>query len=93
MRGYMAELLTKAIDKKQLDTELTKEDVEKFLEYLRAEGGLNIDNLYKSSSRRGYIDPPGAGEKVGRIAEPHKLADILNSGLANPDFYNVASMR
>jgi len=45
MRGYMSELLAKAIDKKQLDTELTKEDGEKFLEYLRAEGGLDIDDL------------------------------------------------
>jgi len=89
MRGYMAELLMKAIDKKQLDTELTKEDGEKFLEYLRAEGGLDIDNLYKASARRGYIEPPGAGEKTGKIAEPHKLADIIASGLASPEFYNV----
>ena len=89
MRGYMSELLAKAIDKKQLDTELTKEDGEKFLEYLRAEGGLDIDDLYKASSRRGFLEPPGAGEKVGKIAEPYKLADIISSGLANPDFYNV----
>lgn len=89
MRGYMAELLAKAVDKKQLDTELTKEDAEIFLEYLRAEGGLDIDNLYKASARRGYIEPPGAGEKVGRIADPYKLADIVSSGFANPDFYNV----
>ncbi|MEJ7738379.1 MAG: flavin monoamine oxidase family protein [Chitinophagaceae bacterium] len=89
MRGYMAELLAKAVDKSQLDTALTKEDGQKFLEYLRAEGGLNIDNLYKASARRGYIEPPGAGEKVGRIAEPHRLANIINSGLASPEFYNV----
>jgi len=37
MRGYMAELLYKAIDTKQLDTTLDKEDGEKLLEYLRAE--------------------------------------------------------
>lgn len=89
MRGYMSELLAKAIDRKQLDTELTKEDGEKFLEYLRAEGGLNIDDLYKASSRRGFMEAPGAGEKAGRIADPYKLADIINSGLANPEFYNV----
>ena len=89
MRGYMSELLMKAVDKKELDSALTKEDGEKLLEYLRAEGGLNIDNLYKASSRRGYTEPPGAGEKVGKIAEPHKLADILSSGFANPEFYNV----
>ena len=90
MRGYMAELLCKAIDTKQLDTSLNKEDGEKLLEYLRAEGGLNIDALYKASARRGYIESPGAGEKAGKIADPHKLADIIASGLASPEFYNVA---
>jgi monoamine oxidase len=90
MRGYLAELLCKAIDTKQLETSLTKEDAEKLLEYLRAEGGLDIDGLYKASARRGYLEPPGAGEKTGKIANPHKLADIITSGLANPEFYNVA---
>lgn len=89
MRGYMAELLAKAIDTSQLDTALSKEDGQVFLEYLRAEGGLDIDNLYKASARRGYVDPPGAGERVGRIAEPYKLAEILSSGFANAEFYNV----
>ncbi|HEY8893389.1 MAG TPA: flavin monoamine oxidase family protein [Niastella sp.] len=90
MRGYMAELLYKAIDTKQLDTTLNKEDGEKLLEYLRAEGGLDIDALYKASARRGYTQPPGAAEKTGTIANPHKLADIISSGLASPEFYNVA---
>lgn len=89
IRGYMAELLCKAIDQKQLDTALTREDSQKFLEYLRAEGGLNIDDLYKASARRGYIEHPGSGEKAGKIADPYKLADIINSGLINPEFYNV----
>lgn len=89
MRGYMTELLAKAVDKKQLDTGLTKEDGEVFLEYLRAEGGLNIDDLYKASTRRGYMEAPGSGEKVGRIADPYKLADLISSGFLNPEFYNV----
>jgi monoamine oxidase len=89
MRGYMAELLAKAVDKNALDTALTKEDAQIFLEYLRAEGGLNIDDLYKASARRGYMEAPGAGEKVGRIADPLKLADIISSGFASPEFYNV----
>lgn len=55
-----------------------------------AEGGLDVDKLYKASARRGYIENPGAGNKPGRIADPHTLADILHSGLMDPDFYNVA---
>jgi monoamine oxidase len=89
MRGYMCELLAKSIDSGQIDAALTKEDAQKVIEYLRAEGGLNIDKLYKASERRGFLEPPGAGEKVGRIAAPHALADIIDSGLLEPDFYNV----
>jgi monoamine oxidase len=90
MRGYMCELLAKAIDQGQLDTSFTKEDSQKIVEYLRAEGGLDIDKLYKASARRGYIDPPGAGEKIGKIDDPYRLADLIQSGFLDPDFYNVA---
>jgi monoamine oxidase len=88
VRGYMSELLAKAVSQSQLDTALTKEDAAKVVEYLRAEGGLDIDKLYKASARRGYIKNPGT--KPGEIANPHTLADIIQSGLLDPDFYNVA---
>ncbi|MDF2192630.1 flavin monoamine oxidase family protein [Paraflavitalea sp. CAU 1676] len=90
VRGYLSELLAKAVDSQQVDAALTKEDAQKVVEYLRAEGGLDIDKLYKASARRGYIEAPGAGEKAGRIGEPHTLANIVRSGLLDPDFYNVA---
>jgi len=89
-RGWITELLAKAMDGGRLDTGMTKEDAAKLIEYLRAEGGLDIDKLYKASARRGYIDPPGAGEKAGRIEDPHTLAEMIGSGLMDPDFYNVA---
>lgn len=90
MRGYMCELLAKAIDQNKVDMAMTREDAQKVIEYLRAEGGLDIDKLYKASARRGYIDPPGAGEKSGKIDDPYRLTDIISSGLLEPDFYNVA---
>ncbi|SHH75884.1 monoamine oxidase [Chryseolinea serpens] len=90
MRGYVTEMLAKAIDQHKLDAALTTEDVTKIVEYLRAEGGLDADKLYKASARRGYVEPPGAGDKPGKIADPHTLADLLQSGLLSPDFYNVA---
>jgi monoamine oxidase len=86
----MTEMLAKSIDHGSLDSNLTKEDGEKIIEYLRAEGGLDIDKLYKASARRGFTESPGAGDKPGKIADPHKLADIIHSGLMDPDFYNVA---
>ncbi|MDP4246000.1 MAG: flavin monoamine oxidase family protein [Bacteroidota bacterium] len=90
LRGWISELLAKAIDQNKIDTGMTKEEGQKLLEYLRAEGGLDIDKLYKASARRGYMEPPGAGEKAGRIADPYRLSEIIASGLLDPDFYNVA---
>ncbi|WP_188810181.1 flavin monoamine oxidase family protein [Hymenobacter cavernae] len=90
MRGYMSELLAKAVDQRKLDTGLSQEDAAKVIEYLRAEGGLDIDKLYKASARRGYLEAPGAGTKSGKLGDPLKLAEIIQSGLLDPDFYNVA---
>lgn len=89
VRGYTSELLAKAIDQRQLDLAMSKEDTEKVIEYLRAEGGLDPDKLYKASARRGYREPPGAGDKPGKIADPHTFTDMIQSALLDPDFYNV----
>ncbi|MFT4154685.1 flavin monoamine oxidase family protein [Parafilimonas sp.] len=90
IRGYMAELLAKAIDTKALDTGLTLEDAQKFVEYIKAEGGLSIDKLYKASDRRGFKTYPGAADAPPEFSVAYKLADIIGSGLMEPDFYNVA---
>ena len=88
VRGYMTELLAKAIDQGQIQMAMTKDDVEKIVHYLEAEGGLDRDKLYKASARRGYKVPPGVHE--GEYSEALPLMDILSSGLMEPDFYNVA---
>lgn len=88
LRGYMAELLAKAIDQDQLNLGMSNEDVEKFIQFLRAEGGLDADKLYQASARRGYKTPPGT--EPGEISEAYKLSNYLASGLMEPDFYNVA---
>lgn len=90
MRGWMAELLAKGMDGGKIDAGMSKEDTLKVIEYLRAEGGLDIDKLYKVSARRGYIQSPGAGDMEGVLGEPLSLAAMLQSGLLDPDFYNVA---
>jgi monoamine oxidase len=89
VRGYTSELLAKAIDQNKLDLAMSKEDLEKVIEYLRAEGGLDIDKLYKASARRGYAEAPGAGLKAGKINDAHSFTDIIQSSLLDPDFYNV----
>lgn len=90
VRGWLTELLAKGLDGGKIDAQMDREDTQKLIEYLRAEGGLDIDKLYRASARRGYMEPPGAGEKAGRIADAHTLSDLLASGLMDPDFYNVA---
>ncbi len=90
MRGYMMELVAKAMHADQLDKTLTAEDHEKFLMYVRAEGALDMTDSYKGSSRRGYHIPPGAGLQAGSVDVPYAFADLVRSGLAGPDFYNVA---
>ena len=90
MRGWTAELLAKGLDGGKIDAEMSKEDGLKLIEYLRAEGGLDIDKLYKASARRGYINAPGPGDAAGKVGEPLSLLAMLQSGLLDPDFYNVA---
>ncbi len=91
MRGYTAELLTKALDQSALDQQLTKEDVEKLVDFLKNEGDLNTAHLYKGTNRRGYKTKgePGAGPTPGDMTDPFGLTDLLRSGFMQPVFYNV----
>ncbi|HLX66157.1 MAG TPA: flavin monoamine oxidase family protein [Puia sp.] len=90
MRGWMAELLAKGLDAGKVDAGMSREDTLKVIEYLRAEGGLDVDELYKASARRGYVESPGPGDREGKLGDPHSLLELLQSGLLDADFYNVA---
>lgn len=90
MRGYTTELLAKALDQNALDLPMTQEDKEKIIEYLIAEGSLDPNKLYKGSSRRGYETLPSAGNMPGKLAAVPELKAILESGLMDPYFYNIA---
>lgn len=89
MRGYTCELLAKAIDQHSLDLPMTKEDVDKLLTWLKEEGDLNEQKLYKGSERHGYKVRPAAGNQAGELASAHQLKDIIESGLTHPAFANV----
>ncbi len=52
-RGYIAELLTKAVDQNALDGELSMEDKERLLAMLGTFGDLS-DGVYSGSDRAGY---------------------------------------
>ena len=54
MRGYVAELLAKAVDRGALDAELTADDKEKVRAMLTSFGGLKEDRSYAGTNRAGY---------------------------------------
>jgi monoamine oxidase len=78
-RGYMAELLAKAINQKALDTEIQTEDRERLLEFVSSYGDLKEDYRYQGTERAGYISPPGAGLTPGKLYEPLDFSELLQS--------------
>jgi monoamine oxidase len=82
MRGYIAELLAKAVNQDALNAELTAEDKERMIEFLRTYGGLDADLFYTGSSRRGYATPQGAADSPGEVADPYDLSALLQLGFA-----------
>jgi monoamine oxidase len=75
--GYLAELLSKSISAGALNKELSKEDSERLLEYLRAIGRLDAQLKYRGQEMRGP-DEPAAANGVPRYT-PLPLHDLLAS--------------
>ena len=78
-RGYVAELLAKALDTTALDDALTPGDKRRLGAFLRNFGALDEDAVYRGSSRAGYATPPGAGLQAGVPREPYDLSALLDS--------------
>jgi monoamine oxidase len=78
-RGYVAELLAKAVSKNALEQEITPADKEKVLAMLTSFGNLDKDHFYKGSTRAGYSTPPGAGATAGSRYDPIDLSELLKS--------------
>ena len=82
-RGYIAELLAKAVHQHALDEALSAEDQERVLVMLRGFGTLDKEDRFKGSARLGYSEWPGAGDEVGTELPPLPLADLLKSPYKN----------
>ena len=78
-RGYLTELLAKAISQNALEQEVSAADKERILEMLKSFGSLNADLLYTGSSRAGYTEAPGSGLKSGITYDPINLSELLQS--------------
>jgi monoamine oxidase len=80
-RGYLAELLAKAVNRNALDDTLTGEDKERLLDLLRSYGDLDpADDLYMGSGRGGHQgEYVHAGLAPGEINDPLDFSQLLSS--------------
>ncbi len=78
-RGHVAELLAKCINQRGLDQELTAEDHERMLSFLRIYGDLNRDYAYNGSSRAGVSHLSGAGPVREELRPPLEMHALLDA--------------
>lgn len=86
-RGYIAELLSKAISQHALDQDLTQQEAARFLDFLQQFGDLNSNRKYVGSSRAGFAVPRSAGPSNETVHAPLKLAELLAADLSKGEFY------
>lgn len=77
-RGHVSELLSKCIKGGALDADLTTEDRDRMLGFLRVYGPLDLAGKYASSDRAGYKVMAGAGDKNGALNEPIDMHTLLD---------------
>jgi monoamine oxidase len=78
VRGYVAELAAKAVDKDLLALPVSTADKERLRAMLRNFGALDKDLAYHGSARAGWTVPPDATEP-GTPVQPLDLRQILAS--------------
>ena len=92
-RGYISELLAKAVNRGALDMELTNDDKEKLLAMLTSFGALDKDHMYRGSGRSGYQGPhvnKGLGLGMDAAAvQSLTLREVLGLNLDNGENYYV----
>ena len=77
-RGHVSELLAKAIDQGLLDRQMSAEDKERMVAFLRQYGDLSPDMFYKGSTRSGYKTPRGPAEMAGEKNDPIDMKTLLD---------------
>jgi monoamine oxidase len=79
-RGHVSELLMKCVNSGGLDQELSAEDKERMLAFLRIYGPLDDAGKYVGSDRAGYTVQPGAGDQSGVLSQPIDMHTLLAEG-------------
>jgi len=76
-RGYISELLAKAVRRGALDQDLTAEDRERLLPFLKAYGDLDEGMGFSGTERSGMTQLPGAGPQLAIRRPPVPLGELL----------------
>ncbi len=80
-RGHVSELLAKCIHKGALDQEMSGDDRERMIDFLRQYGDLNPDLLFRGTDRSGYKVPPGATQQKPVVNDPLAMRELLDADL------------
>ena len=85
--GHSSEILAKLTRQGALDSQMTADDRELFVDFLIQFGFLSKKDLgYAGSTGRGWLVEPGAGTDPGpgKPSKPYALADLLSSRIGQP---------
>ena len=77
-RGHVSELLAKSIHQGALDQDLSNEDRDRMLAFLRTYGSLDEAGKYNGCDRAGYVKTAGAGDDVGVLSQPIGMHTLLD---------------
>lgn len=86
-RGYISELLAKAIDQHKLDEALSGEDAQMMRGFLTQFGDLDKDGRYVGSPRAGYLVERSAGPGEAKYNPPLDRHELLLADLSKGEFY------
>src|ERR1700735_2691518 len=78
-RGHVSELLAKCVSQGGLDQEMSKDDRDRMLTFLRRYGSLDDAGKYAGSDSAGYSSTPGAGDDAGVLSQPVDMHTLLNA--------------
>jgi monoamine oxidase len=77
-RGHVSELLAKSIHQGALDQNLSQEDRDRMLAFLRTYGSLDEAGKYNGCDRAGYTKTAGAGDDTGVLSQPIDMHTLLD---------------
>ncbi|MBT8085732.1 MAG: FAD-dependent oxidoreductase [Woeseia sp.] len=76
-RGFMAEIMGKAVNSADFDKPLSDEDMERLMEFIKAYGDLDDNAVYRGSERAGFAS--GGFLKHGELKGTLDFSEILKS--------------